>query len=138
MRIRTTSDWRESLPFETPVPAAGVLPDAEARCAGCADGALRPADELWVVKHRHPNNPAGYVRVYCSAHAPSAPRPAAAPASPVGRGTARASRAASPRSTPARTAPRRSAPEPVRAVCPNCFVEVPSTGVCGMCGERVA
>ncbi|MFT4136190.1 glucose-6-phosphate dehydrogenase [Microbacterium sp.] len=126
MRIRTSSDWREELPFDTPVPATDVAAGDPARCAGCpADAAPLPRARLWAVKHRHPHNPAGFVRFYCSAHAP---RPAA-PAPTARR----------PGSSPRLPrAPRPSVPDRPAALCPDCFVEVPATGVCGMCGQRVA
>ncbi|TDN91945.1 glucose-6-phosphate dehydrogenase [Microbacterium sp. BK668] len=131
MRITESADWRDALPFESPVLLADALPGEPARCAGCGpDREPRPRDELWAYKHRHPKNHSGYVRFYCAAHVPAARRPAAA--SPVPR--SRAERA--PRQAPVRRTPAQ--PERVSLLCPNCFVEVPPTGVCGICGERVA
>lgn len=133
MKITASSDWRDSLAFDTPVVVADVLPGEPARCATCGtDSEPRARTELWVVKHRHPNNHAGFVRFYCSDHRPKpAPRPAVV-AAPLRAGTrpTRERRPAATRSAPAVERPR--------AVCPDCFVEVPSTGVCGMCGQQVA
>ena len=79
MQIRTSSDWRDALPFETPVLASEAMPGEASRCARCpADEPLKERTELWAVKHRHPNNHAGFVRLYCLEH-----RPAVAPPPPV-------------------------------------------------------
>lgn len=136
MKITNSSDWRDALPYETPLRASEAVPGDATRCATCGPNSdLREREDLWVVKHRHPNNPAGFVRLYCLAHRPAV----AARPEPVGAAP-RARRAAAPRvprpserSRP--TAP--SVPERVAAMCPDCFVEVPATGVCGMCGQRV-
>lgn len=128
MQIRTSSDWREALPFETPLLASEAMPGEPARCAGCTvDTAPLPRTELWAVKHRHPNNPAGFVRLYCLSHRPAARPAVSAPPS------TRRERAATARRLPAPTIPERPA-----VLCPDCFVEVPATGVCGMCGRQVA
>jgi len=126
MKIRTSSDWRDALPYDTPVPAADAMPGDPAHCTDCgtAAGAL-PRTELWAVKHRHPNNPAGFVRLYCGTHRPL-PK---APPAPV---TTRRERAVAARRPAAPTVPERPS-----VLCPDCFVEVPATGVCGMCGQRV-
>jgi hypothetical protein len=72
------------------------------------------------------------VRFYCAEHVPVFE----APASPV-TATRPAARRAAPR-TPAERMPRRTpAVERPRAICPDCFVEVPPTGVCGICGQTV-
>lgn len=139
MKITSSSDWRDALAFDTPVIVATVLPGEPTRCAGCdADVAAYSRDDLWVVKHRHPNNPAGFVRFYCVEHV--APFVRREPVAPPESGRAPSRRGAStPRERrPARSASVRAAAEKPRAVCPNCFVEVPPTGVCGMCGEQVA
>lgn len=128
MKITTSSDWRDSLPFETPLRAALAVPGEPVRCAGCPSAAApRQREELWVVKHRHPNNHAGFVRFYCETHRPVAKAPA-----PRERSSAARERSSSPRKP---AAPR--IPERVAALCPDCFVEVPASGVCGMCGNRV-
>jgi hypothetical protein len=128
MKIRNSSDWRDALPFDTPLRASEAVPGEPTRCATCGPASeLRDREDLWVVKHRHPNNPAGFVRLYCLPHRPEAvrrPEPAAAPA--------RARRVSTPRKPAAPTIPARPA-----VFCPDCFVEVPATGVCGMCGQRV-
>lgn len=132
MKIVASSDWRDTIPFDTLVLVADVVPGDPTRCFTCGtDSELRPRTELWAYKHRHPKNHDGYVRFYCAEHRPAIerrPAPvAAAPGSRAGaRGTAR----------PA--AERRVAkpviPERQRAMCPNCFVEVSATGECGICG----
>ncbi len=131
MKITTSSDWRDALPFETPLLASAAVPGEPTRCAGCpADAAPLERDELWVVKHRHPNNHAGFVRFYCVDHRPAAKASPAPVAAPV---TARRERVSTPRRPAAPTIPER-----VAALCPDCFVEVPASGVCGMCGQQVA
>ncbi|GAA1699993.1 hypothetical protein GCM10009808_16940 [Microbacterium sediminicola] len=133
MQIRNSADWRDALPFEIPVLAAEAVPGDPSKCYRCpADAAPLPRSELWVVKHRHPTNPSGFVRMYCLEHRP---RPVAPPAPPA----TKARRASGSARAPRTTAPRKpSIPERQAALCPNCFVEVPPAGVCGMCGERVA
>lgn len=130
MKIRTSSDWRDALPFDTPLRASEAVPGEPTRCATCGPGSdAREREDLWVVKHRHPNNPAGFVRFYCLAHRPTVaarPEPARAPA--------REKRA--PRATARVAAP--TIPERPAVFCPDCFVEVPATGVCGMCGQPVS
>lgn len=134
MQIRTSSDWRDALPFETPVLASEAMPGEASRCARCpADEPLKERTELWAVKHRHPNNHAGFVRLYCLEH-----RPAVAPLPPVSAPpAARARKSTAPRA-PRTSRPTPSKPERVAAVCPNCFVEVPTSGICGVCGESVS
>lgn len=135
MKIRTSSDWRDALPFESPVPAAEAAPGDPARCAGCgADAAPLPRTELWVVKHRHPNNPAGFVRLYCGTHRPAS-APVAAASTPGT--TARRTPASRPSATRTPAVAKPTIPERPAVLCPDCFVEVPPTGVCGMCGQRV-
>lgn len=128
MRIVASSDWRDAVPFETPVLVADVVPGEPTRCFTCgADSAPLPRTELWAFKHRHPKNHDGYVRFYCAAHVPAPPRRAEPAATPASRG--RAARPASER-RPAKPV----IPERQRAMCPNCFVEVSATGECGICG----
>jgi hypothetical protein len=128
MRIVEGADWRDGLAFETPVRVAEIAPGDPARCVRCDPAsALRPREELWAVKHRHPNSHSGHVRFYCDQHVPK-PAPPAAPA--PSRAPQRRERAAAPRRSP-------SVSETPRPVCPTCFVEVPSSGICGVCGERV-
>ena len=129
MKIRTSSDWRDALPFDTALRASEAVPGEPTRCAGCGpDSETRDREDLWVVKHRHPNNPAGFVRYYCLEHRPvTAPRAEPAPAkAPRQRRVANPHRVAAP-----------TIPERVAVLCPDCFVEVPPTGVCGMCGQRL-
>jgi len=131
MKIVASADWRNTLPFDTPVNVAELAPGEPARCAGCgSDADVLPRTELWAVKHRHPKNHAGYVRFYCAAHTPRVAAPVVtAPA------VARARRAPAAERVPV----RRVSPDAVpRAMCPECFVEVSATGECGMCGLQVA
>jgi hypothetical protein len=130
MKVTATSDWRETIPFETPMIVAAVVPGDPARCSVCGGGSeLLPRTELRVVKHRHPNHHAGYVRFYCQAHLPVIER--AAPTVDSRRPAAR-----SPR-PPAVRRPASPDAKP-RSMCPDCFVEVSATGMCGMCGSQVA
>lgn len=134
VKIRASDDWRGTLPFETPTIAADVVPGDPARCSACPVGtAPYPRTELWAVKHRHPKNHDGDVRFYCAVHVPvfEKPAPVAAPARPQGT---RPTVPRAPRPTAERRPPVVERP---RAVCPNCFVEIPPTGVCGICGEVV-
>lgn len=133
MRVTSGSDWRDGVPFDTPMALAGVAPGDPARCSVCGPGSAPVSRErLWVVKHRHPNDHGGFLRFYCDDHAPAAAAAGAAQAPE----TVRAKRAAAPRlPRPPRPAP---AAEKPRAVCPDCFIEVPPTGVCGSCGALVS
>jgi hypothetical protein len=133
MRVASSADWRDALPFETPVPAAEVAPGDPARCSGCGpDVSAWARTELFAVKHRHPKHHSGFVRFYCATHVPVIQRPTPpAPSRP-----ARPARAARPAAEP-RTPPRRTADERPRPVCPDCFVEVAASGECGMCGQRI-
>lgn len=128
MRIVSSADWRDAVPFDTPVVAADVAPGEPTRCFLCgAASESRSRTELWAVKHRHPNDHGGYVRFYCAEHRPIPP---AAPA--------RATAPLSPRKE--RRAPALRKPpvvEKQRETCPNCFVEVSASGECGMCGWSV-
>lgn len=142
MKIVASSDWRDDIPFETPMVVADLVPGDPAGCAVCRnDAELWPRTQLWAVKHRHPKHHGGHVRFYCAAHVPAPPAPApTAPAAPAraGRPAPRSARTA-PR--PERTVAARRTPwldERPRAVCPTCFVEVPASGTCGFCGETVA
>lgn len=127
MKVAATSDWRDALAFDSPVLVADVMPGDPTRCSVCGNASqLRSRNELWAVKLRHPKHHGGHVRFYCREHLSSVLRPA-----PVS--VASAVRAASrPPRAPARRAP---AIEKVAAVCPDCFIEIPPTGVCGMCGR---
>ncbi|MBD3941305.1 glucose-6-phosphate dehydrogenase [Microbacterium sp. NEAU-LLC] len=129
MKIVASADWRDAVPFENPVLVADVVPGEPTRCFSCGpDSELLPRTELWAYKHRHPKNHDGYVRFYCAFHVPqAAPKPQVAAPAPT-------SRAKSPRPAAERRVPKPVVPERVRAMCPNCFVEVSATGECGMCG----
>ena len=134
MQIRNSSDWRDALPFELAVAAAEAVPGDPTRCAGCGpDSEPWPREALWVVKHRHPTNPAGFVRYYCTDHKPTPTLAPPVSAPERARRAASAARTASPRKAAAPKIPEREA-----ALCPDCFVQVPATGVCGMCGQQVA
>lgn len=134
MKIVDSADWRDRLAYETPYRVDEIMPGEPARCVGCpADTEPWDRAALWAVKHRHPKNHGGFVRFYCQTHLP--PRPVVAPAA-VREPVRRAPRSNTPRSA----APRASAAtvaDVVRPLCPECFVEVSATGVCGMCGTRV-
>ena len=139
MKIVASSDWRDDLPFDKPTRVADVADGEPARCFSCgADSDPLARTELWAVKHRHPKNHSGYVRFYCSAHAPASSAATAPATTSARRGAApRAQRRPAPERRPA---PRRvSSVEPIaRAKCPDCFIEVSATGECGMCGQRVS
>lgn len=126
MKVASAADWRGSIPFETAVLVADLVPGEPTRCATCGpDSAPRERTELWAFKHRHPNHHDGYVRFYCRDHVPVVRR---APAPEQ-----------KPRAPRTERAPRRPAQsDTVRAMCPNCFVEVSAAGECGMCGTRIA
>ncbi len=131
MRFAATSDWRDAIPFETPVVVAELVPGEPARCAVCGvDSEPLPRTQLWAVKHRHPNHHSGYVRFYCREHLPVIRLPEAATAAPVQRRpTARSESRPAVRRPPI--------VERERAVCPDCFVETSVKGVCGICGRQV-
>lgn len=133
MRVVASSDWRDGIPFETPFILSEVLPGEPARCSVCG-GSSDPVDraELWAVKHRHPKNHDGFVRFYCADHLPARPTPVVE--APV---RVASSRARSGGSGASRRSPAASVPERPAVLCPECFVEVPATGVCGICGTRV-
>lgn len=136
MKIVAGADWRDAIPFETPIVVADLAPGDDARCAACpAEAPALARTELWAVKHRHPKNHSGFVRFYCAEHRP------APPVAPVTELPARRASAPKPRARrePVSTvAPRRPAPsDTVRAMCPDCYVEVSATGECGMCGRQV-
>lgn len=125
MRVVASSDWRDGLPFDQPVVVSDISPGEDSRCFVCgADSELRPRTELWAVKHRHPKNHSGYVRFYCAEHRPAPPRP-----EPV------IERRPAPRRSPSRSAA--AVVERPRAICPNCFVEIPPSGACGICGTTL-
>lgn len=128
MKIVASSDWRDTIPFDTLVLVADVVPGDPTRCFTCGtDSEPRPRTDLWAYKHRHPKNHDGYVRFYCAEHRPVIERRAAASVAP-----ARGARA--PRPAAERRTAKPSIPERQRAMCPNCFVEVSATGECGICG----
>ena len=132
MKVAKTADWRDAVPFGTPVLVADVIPGEPTRCSVCgADSEPRSRDELWAFKHQHPHHHDGYVQFYCGEHVPKVEvAPVAAPPA------VRSKRAPATRSdrTPA---VRRPTPnmDRVRAMCPDCFIEVSAKGVCGNCGR---
>ncbi len=131
MRVVESADWRDSLPFESPVLVSEIAPGEDARCAGCRhDVPAHPRTELWAVKHRHPNDHGGFVRFYCIDHKP-APAPVASAAPAAGRASAARRSAPAEKRPPVR---RATHDDRVRAMCPNCFIEVSATGECGVCG----
>ncbi len=127
MKVASAADWRDGLAFESPVLLADLMPGDDARCFACGpDSEALPRTQLWAFKHRHPKHHNGYVRFYCGAHVPAVRRP------PTPEPAPRAKRA--PRAAPSR---RPAATDVVRAMCPECFIEVPATGICGVCGTEV-
>ena len=134
MKVAKTSDWRDGVPFDTPVLAADVAPGEPTRCFECgADAEPRNRTELWAVKHRHPHHHDGFVRFYCGEHAPKIERrdPASAPVA-----VAKPRRAAAPAAE--RRLPVRSLTDVApRAMCPDCFIEVSAKGLCGVCGQTI-
>lgn len=136
MKITASADWRDAIPFETPVLVSEFVPGEDTRCSECGvESDPRPRTELWAVKHHHPNQHAGFVRFYCLDHRPAvAPAPAPIAAAPV-----RAKRAPAVRAE--RVAPAKRPPlaiDRVRAMCPECYVEVSAKGLCGVCGNSIA
>jgi hypothetical protein len=132
MRVVSSADWRDGIPFETPMSVAEVAPGEPSRCFVCGGGsALRDRAELWAVKHRHPNHHGGFVRFYCADHRPAVVA-ASLPVVPA------AGRTAPKRERRAPAVRREAAVEKQRGSCPNCFVEVSATGECGMCGWTAA
>ena len=140
MKVAKTADWRDGVPFDTPMLAAEVAPGEPTRCFVCGtDSEPRERTELWAVKHQHPHHHDGYVRFYCSEHTPEIERPVA-PIVPVAKASGRRP-AARPAGTGERQLPLRRTPVPdekPRAMCPDCFIEVSALGLCGVCGQTVA
>ena len=140
MKVAKTADWRDGVPFDTPVIAAEVAPGEPTRCFVCGtDSEPRDRSEVWAVKHEHPHHHDGFVRFYCAEHTPKIERPVA-PIAPLSKASARRP-AARPAGSSERQQPARrpsAVDEKPRAMCPNCFIEVSALGLCGVCGETVA
>ncbi|MFG6401700.1 MULTISPECIES: glucose-6-phosphate dehydrogenase [unclassified Microbacterium] len=131
MKIVSSADWRDAIPFDTPLVVADVAPGEPARCSGCGGAsALRDRSELWAVKHRHPNDHGGFVRFYCEEHRPAAKAIRTDAEIRAARLAPRKRSVPPPRRTPV--------VEKQRETCPNCFVEVSATGECGICGWSAA
>ncbi len=127
MKVAKTADWRDAIPFDSPVIVADVVPGEMTHCSVCGnDSELRDRSELWAVKHRHPHHHDGYVRFYCNEHVPRVHARMAAPAATPVLGERRPSAHRSP-----------AASDVVRAMCPDCFTEVSAKGLCGNCGQQV-
>ena len=138
MKVASAADWRANLPFETPVVLAEVVPGEDARCFVCGPESEAIArTEIWAFKHPHPHHHHGLVRFYCGAHVPQVKAPPTAPAAT--RGGTRPTRSARPAPRVERAAPtKRPLPsDAVRAMCPNCFIEVSAKGLCGVCGTQI-
>lgn len=135
MKVASSADWRDGLAFETPVLLADLMGGDDARCFTCGPES-EPLDRthLWAFKHRHPKHHNGYVRFYCREHVPVT-RPAPEPAPTAARRAKPAARVRAERPSPARRGPSL---DDVRAMCPECFIEVSAAGVCGVCGTSVA
>lgn len=130
MKVAASSDWRDTIAFDTPTLVAELSPGDPARCSVCgADSELRPRTDLWAVKHRHPKHHSGHVRFYCREHAATFSRPST-PDPPTARVASRGERRPAVRRAPV--------VEKQAQICPDCFVEIPPTGVCGMCGRPAA
>ena len=129
MKVVATSDWREGIAYDSPTLVAEILPGEDTHCSVCGgDSPLVARTELWAVKHRHPKHHSGHVRFYCRAHVPVV-------AQPESPGVKRERAAARTERRPPQRRPL--APEKPAAVCPNCFIEIPPTGVCGKCGYSI-
>lgn len=133
----------EDMEFERPYPLAEVNSDARAKCSRCGLSRVpRPVSELVAIKHRDAHHPAGLWKIYCPEHLPAVPV-AGADAPVASRARAAASRAPRAPREPKAAAPKRaSKPTPMvdrpPVICPRCFVQVPATGVCDGCGDRVS
>ncbi|WP_460774647.1 glucose-6-phosphate dehydrogenase [Microbacterium sp. GXF7504] len=137
--MRSGSDWRDGIPFEKPTSLAEVAPGEPTRCFVCG-----PASEavertgLFAYKHRHPGNHDGFVRFYCAEHVPATVAPVVPAPVVAGKPARKARVAGSPaRQAPARTPRPTPSADRIRPVCPECFMEVPPTGVCGNCGTTL-
>ncbi|WP_404433857.1 glucose-6-phosphate dehydrogenase [Microbacterium lacus] len=130
MKITASSDWRDSLAFDAPTVVSEIAPGEDTRCSVCGPASdARPRTELWALKHRHPTDHAGYVRFYCTEHLPVIDR------KPAAAKTAKANAARAERKTATRRPMLSDAP--LRALCPNCFVETSAKGLCGICGTQL-
>ncbi|MFT4230063.1 MAG: glucose-6-phosphate dehydrogenase, partial [Microbacterium sp.] len=102
MRVVAASDWRDDIPFETPIVLADAIPGEPARCSTCGGSSdPLPRTELWAVKHRHPKNHDGFVRFYCAEHRPAVKAPADGRPGTAGRPGTGAARAAGAERRPA-------------------------------------
>lgn len=105
-------DERPYLDWETPILLSELNPQAEPRmctlCSRSGDGTLYPADKVVIVKHRHVGQPLGHLTLHCSEHPPG--RDWESGDAQVGRVN--------------RTG----------ETCPNCFIQMPLSGVCPVCG----
>lgn len=134
----------ERIEFERPYPFVEVDGRDETLCTVCGPESYPwPASELTAIKHHSVRREQGIWRLYCREHLltdrglpPEEPpkkkrtvRVAGAKSTGVPTG------ATTPRSTASK--PQESAPAP-EVICPDCWIVVPATGVCGVCGERVA
>lgn len=135
MKVVATADWRQSIPFDTPVAVSELVPGEPTRCVTCGVASEpRERDQLWAFKHQHPNHHDGFVRFYCREHVPVVQKVEPAPTARAARSSA-ARAAAAPRAVPIRKVSNED--RPPRAMCPDCYVEVSAKGVCGMCGNTI-
>lgn len=136
MKVVATADWRQSIPFDTPVVVSELVPGEPTRCVTCGvESELRARDELWAFKHQHPNHHDGFVRFYCADHIPVVEKHEPVPTVRAARAAARAATPRVERATPVRRLSNED--RPPRAMCPDCYVEVSAKGVCGMCGNTI-
>ncbi|GAA1985798.1 glucose-6-phosphate dehydrogenase [Microbacterium pumilum] len=128
MKVAKTADWRDAVGFDSPMLVSDLVPGEPTRCSVCGnDSEPLSRTELWAVKHRHPHHHDGYVRFYCVDHVPRADHTLTRTAPTATRGERR---------PPVRRTP--AASDTVRAMCPDCFIEISATGLCGNCGQQVA
>ncbi|MDN3495329.1 hypothetical protein QL996_05270 [Planococcus sp. APC 4015] len=136
MKVVATADWRQSIPFDTPVVVSELVPGEATRCVTCGvESELRERDQLWAFKHQHPNHHDGFVRFYCREHVPVVEKREPVPTVRAARAAARAATPSAVRTSPVRRVSNED--RPPRAMCPDCYVEVSAKGVCGMCGNTI-
>ena len=108
-RDRTSLEWDVVVRLDEAFPGEFEVMDQYLKCSRCGlNSQSRPANELWVVKIHHDRQPLGNLQLYCADHL---------------RERGQESSAGSSERSSGRTG----------AVCPNCNVTVPLTGVCDTC-----
>jgi hypothetical protein len=101
-------DERPYLAWETPTRLSEIDPQAEPRrCTECRRSGIEtfhPADKVVIVKHRHEGQPLGQLTTHCPDHPPDRDWVSGDRHNRTG------------------------------GICPNCFVQMPLSDVCPMCG----